>query len=194
MYCSNCGKKNEEGPRFCQSCGDNIQEDSLKKSLVVSDDLTASDKKISEALFYGEDWRRKKVFAIASLPCFDVMIDKKYLYIIQMPKYGGTALGLILGLIILNIIGAFIGSAIGSSKDAKKRKWHRAAWVDSEYKIISRYYEHDVFLKVPLENLEGNLIIGKNKFTLSHGEKKITLMKKTKEFELFNKSIEKYVL
>ena len=111
-----------------------------------------------------------------------------------MPKHSGATWGLILGLIILNLIGALIGSSIGGSSDRKKRKWYRSAWVNDDHKIISDDYAHDIFLKVPLENLKNNLILVKNKFILTFGEKKIVLQKGKKEFELFKQSIEKYVL
>ena len=110
-----------------------------------------------------------------------------------MPKYGGQTLGLILGLILLNIIGAAIGSSMGSSSDSKKRKWYRAAWI-KDGQLISNDYTHDIFLKVPLESLKGNLVLGKNKFTLTDKDQKIVFQKGQKEFERFRQSIEKYVL
>jgi hypothetical protein len=144
--------------------------------------------------FYGENWQRKKAFAFATLPYFDVMIDKKYLYVIQMPKYSGATLGFILGLFVLNIIGAFIGYSIGASSDNKKRRWHRSAWISVDHQLISNEYTSDVFLKVPLEDLRGNLVLGKNKFTLTSGGKTVVFQKGQKDFELFRHSIEKYVL
>lgn len=189
MFCENCGTKLEKGIRFCQNCGREISDVSTtpKKTLHKTAPIVV-------AKFYREDWRRKKVFAIASLPYFDVMIDKNYLYIIQMPKHSGATLGLILGLIILNLIGAFIGSSIGGLSDRKKRKWYRSAWVNDDYQIVSDDYTHDIFIKVPLENLKNNLVLAKSKFTLTFGEKKIVLQKGKNDFRLFKQSIEKYVL
>jgi hypothetical protein len=121
MFCEHCGTKLEDGAQFCQNCGNKIADTSTApqkgKAPEKTTHATAS---ISAAEFYSEDWRRKKVFAIASLPYYDVMVDKKNLYLIQMPKYGGQTLGLILGLILLNILGAIIGSSMGSSSDTKK--------------------------------------------------------------------------
>ena len=197
MFCENCGTKIEGGTQFCQNCGHKTagiptapQKASSPQEIVHSTITTAP---VGTVEFYGEDWRRKKVFAIASLPYFDVMVDKNSLYLIQMPKYGGQTLGLILGLILLNIIGAFIGSSMGSSSDSKKRKWHRAAWI-KDGQFISNDYTHDIFLKVPLGNLKGNLVLGKNKFTLANGDQNIVFQKGQKDFELFRQSIEKYVL
>lgn len=187
MFCENCGTKLEKDVQFCQNCGRKIGE----VSTVLKTPQSAP---VGAAEFYGEDWRRKKIFAIASIPYFDVMVDKNSLYIIQMPKYSGATWGFILGLILLSIIGAFIGSSIGGSNDRKKRKWYRAAWINENHQLISNDYSHDIFLKIPLESLRGNLVFGKNKFTLTSGEKTIVLQKSQKEFELFKQSIEKYVL
>lgn len=197
MYCEHCGTKIEDGAQFCQNCGNKTvgvstapQKATAPQKTVHSNTSTAP---VSTVVFYGEDWRRKKVFAIASLPYFDVMVDKDSLYLIQMPKYGGQTLGLILGLILLNIIGAIIGSSMGSSSDSKKRKWYRAAWI-KDGQLISNDYTHDIFLKVSLGSLKGNLVLGKNKFTLTNGDQKVVFQKGQKDFELFRQSIEKYVL
>lgn len=186
MYCENCGTKLEKDTQFCQNCGRNVGGASTtpKMSQVAP---------VGVAEFYSEDWQKKKVFAIASLPYFDVMIDGGNLYIIQMPKYDGQTLGLILGLILLNLIGAVIGSSMGSSSDSKKRKWYRSAWV-KEGQITSNGFSNDVFLKIPLENLKQSIVLGKNRFTLIYGEKSIILKKDQKEFERFYQSIKKYVL
>lgn len=186
MFCDNCGTKLEKDTQFCQNCGRKIGNGSVAPKI---SQVTPA----GMAEFYSEDWQRKKVFAIASLPYFDLMVDKKNLYIIQMPKYGGQTLGLILGLILLNLIGAVIGSSMGSSSDAKKRKWYRSAWV-KDGQITSADFNNDIFLKVPLENLKQAITLGKNKFTLAYGDKSIILKKGQKEFERFTKSIETYVL
>jgi len=186
MFCENCGTKLEKDTQFCQSCGRKVGDVSITPKI----SQTAP---VDIAEFYSEDWQRKKVFAIASLPYFDVMIDKKNLYIIQMPKYGGQTLGLILGLILLNLIGAVIGSSIGSSSDSKKRKWYRSAWV-KDGQITSSEFSNDIFLKVPLENLKQSIVLGKNKFTLTYDEESIILKKGQKEFDRLYQSIKKYVL
>ncbi len=36
--------------------------------------------------FYSTNWRQE-IFAFGSLPFFDVMIDKEYLYLIKMPEW-----------------------------------------------------------------------------------------------------------
>jgi hypothetical protein len=194
MFCEHCGTKLEENAQFCQNCGNKTAGVSTApQKAKASEKTTHTTAPISVAEFYSEDWRRKKVFAIASLPYYDVMVDKKYLYLIQMPKYGGQTLGLILGLILLNILGAIIGSSMGSSSDTKKRKWYRSAWI-KDGQLISNDYTHDIFLKVPVENLKGNLVLGKNKFTLTNGDQKIVFQKGQKEFERFHQTIKNYVL
>src|SRR5262245_49338013 len=85
------------------------------------------------------------------------MVDENYLYTIKLPPYNGFIWGTLLGLLLLNIIGMAIGSSIGQSRDTKKRKWYRSAWIDSEKKLTSRHFMDDVFLTVPLEDLKGNL-------------------------------------
>ncbi len=199
MYCSNCGTKIEEGAQFCHNCG--RKPDSTINT--TSQQATSIPLVKGVDVFYSEEWLQKKVFAIASLPYFDVMVDKQYLYIIQMPKYGGATLGLIIGLVFFQIIGAFIGAYIGGSSDAKKRSSYRSTWINSERKLISRDYSKDVFMKVPLENLKGNIIFQKSRFAVSYEEKKIVLDRKragsfrgpdrTETDKLF-KSIESYVL
>ena len=198
MFCENCGTKIEDGAEFCQNCGNRVGTSSN-----VSTSINTPEKIENENIFYSEDWRRKKVFAVASLPYFDIMIDKKYLYVIEMPKYNNSTWGFILGLIILNIIGAFIGSAIGGSSDAKKRKKYRASWINSEHNLISHDYIHNIFLKIPLGDLRKSMIINKNKLILTYNDKEIvlgrirpsfTLNKKTVEFERFNNYINSYVL
>lgn len=186
MFCGDCGTKIEEGGQFCQNCGRKIGDISIipKNAAKPTPDQTVPVSGVAE--FYGKDWQRKKVFAIASLPYFDVMIDKKYLYIIQMPKYMGATLGLLFGGLILNLL--------GSSDDNKRRKRYRSTWINTDHQIISNDYVRNIFLKVPLENLKGNFMFSKNKFTLKCGEKTIVLKKGRKELELFRQIIEKYVL
>lgn len=197
MFCEHCGTKIEEGTLFCQNCGKTTAGILSVSKKVATPQKTVhtstSSMSVSTIDYYGEDWRRKKVFAIASLPYYDVMVDKDFLYIIQMPKYGGQTLGLILGLILLNLIGAVIGSSMGSSSDSKKRKWYRTAWI-KDGQLISNDYTHDIFLKVPLASLKGNLVLGKNKFTLTNGDQKIVFQKSQKEIERLQQLIEKYVL
>ena len=114
--------------------------------------------------------------------------------VIKMPKYSGATLGLILGLLILNLLGAVIGSSMGASSDKKKRIYYRSFWLDQSNNIISTAFESDIFLKVPLENLLGNIVLGKKKFTVTYQGKKVVLYRDKKEFDRFKSTIEKYVL
>jgi len=191
-FCKNCGSKVLNSD-FCQNCGTKTNISSSTPSSFPTARIS-SEKTLVDEIFYSEDWRRKKIFAISSFPYFDVMLDKQYLYLIEMPKYSGATLGLILGLIVFNIIGAFIGSSLGSSSDTKKRKYYRSAWINLDYKLISNDFDKDIFIKIPLINLKGNIIFGKNKFTIIQGDKKIVLQKGQKEFSRFNEYIKKYVL
>jgi hypothetical protein len=200
MFCENCGTKIEGKAEFCQNCGRKVSASSsaeVKPATSAPEPIKAGD------VFYSEDWRRRNGLAIASLPYYDLMVDKDYLYVITMPKYSGATTGFILGLVVLNIIGAAIGSSIGSSSDLKKRKWYRSAWVNSDRQLTSREYVNDIFLKIPLKDLKNHILIAKKKFTLNYEDKKITLARTAgsfgsnagkKEFERFNNSIHQYVL
>lgn len=190
MFCEHCGTKLEKDAQFCQNCGrktagiSEVQETSSK---------TQDSMSFGTADFYSEDWRRKKVWAVASLPYMDVMVDKDNLYAIKLPSYSGAAWGFFIGLVIANIIGMAIGAAIGGSNDTKKRKWYRSAWI-VDGKLTSNHWTNDVFLKVPLRELKGKIEFGKNKFTLTQGDQKLVLQKSQKEVERLRQSIEKYVL
>lgn len=111
--------------------------------------------------FYSEDWRRIQVLAITSLPYYDIMVDENNIYLIKLPKYNSTILGLFLGFIFFPLIGAFPGAFIGSQIDAKKRKNYRSTWLNFDSKIISQDYKKDIFLKLPLKNFKNNLILKK---------------------------------
>lgn len=192
MFCEHCGTKIEEGAEFCQNCGRKTNASSSASHITPS----AASTPISQngEFFYSADWQRKKFLAISGLPYYDVMIDKDNLYIIKMPAYNMSTWGLILGLIVLNIIGAAIGSSMGASSDAKKRKWYRSAWIDENNNLTSREYDRDLFMKVPLNHLRGNIVLKPKQFELTQGEKKIVLKKGKKSMEDFTNHIQSYVL
>ena len=196
MFCEHCGTKIEDGAQFCQSCGKKTGSSSShisdKKEFHHSTPVeTQIDNK---DIFYSKEWNQKAVFVVASLPKVDIMVDDENLYIIKLPKYGGSATGLILGLIVLNIIGAAIGESIGASSDRKKREWYRSAWIDSEGKITSREYLNNLVKKVPLVSLKDHIVFEKKKFILTIDDKKITLKKGAVDLDRFKSRVEKYVL
>lgn len=190
MFCEHCGTKLEKDAQFCQNCGRKAVGVSTTPNTSPQPQETAP---LSVAEFYSEDWRRKKVWAVASLPYMDVMVDKDNFYAIKLPSYSGAAWGFFIGLVIANIIGMAIGAAIGGSNDTKKRKWYRSAWI-VDGKLTSNHWVNDVFLKVPLHELKGKIEFGKNKLTITYGEQKLVLQKSQKEVERLHKSIDKYVL
>lgn len=194
MYCEQCGTKKEQGAEFCQNCGRKL--DTSSEPLLVDAYEDSATTLISQTreFLYIQDWQRKKFFAISGLPYYDVMVDKDYFYIIKMPAYNMSSWGLIIGLIVLNIIGAIIGSSMGASSDDKKRKWYRSAWIDENKNLISHEYDHDLFMKVPLIHLRGNIILKPNQFELAQGEKKIFLKKNKISMEELTKYINSYVL
>lgn len=172
MFCKKCGNKIGDSVSFCVKCGTKINDQVNKVS--------------GRANFYSADWTRKKIFAIASLPYYDVMVDDNYIYLIKLPKYSGAATGLILGLILANILGAFIGSSIGSSSDTKKRKKYREGWIDSGQRIISQNFEKDVFLKIPINGVKKLLTLEKHRITYIMEGEKIVLQKNKQEVERLN--------
>jgi len=190
IFCKNCGTKIEESAEFCQNCGNKVEVPTNADRVIAKPSTEAQ---AVQPLYYGTDWGRR-TFAVASIPYFDVMVNGGNLVLIKMPKYSGATLGLILGLLILNLLGAVIGSSMGASSDKKKRIYYRSFWLDQSNNIISTAFESDIFLKVPLENLLGNIVLGKKKFTVTYQGKKVVLYRDKKEFDRFKSTIEKYVL
>ncbi|MBU4511695.1 zinc ribbon domain-containing protein [Patescibacteria group bacterium] len=182
MFCHNCGIKIKSGAEFCGGCGKKVE----GVSGVIS---TTTKERVGEVQFYSEDWRRKKFLALASLPYFDIMLDKKYLYIIKMPKYRGATVWTILGFFVLSLIGMAIGYYIGSSSDEKKRRKYRFAWINTEHKLVSHSYTNSIFLKVPMEELKKAVFFRKSRFTLNYNSEEIILAKTSGELNRFRESI-----
>ena len=178
MYCRKCGTEQENNASFCHSCGEAINKSSSSNNFQ----------------FYSEDWRRKKVFTIASLPYYDIALDENFLYLISLPRYKGGTLGLILGLILFNILGAIIGTMIGNSSDKNKRKNYRSNWLGSEQKIISNTYEKDVFIKIPRDSIKRFVSFENKKIVVSFGNKKAVLVKNKNEIERLNNYLNENVL
>jgi len=194
MFCSNCGSKIEEDSKFCHYCGTNIGVD---LSITKKETKTISSKKPTpdeELLYYSNDWIRAKYFAVSSLPYLDILVTKKYFYLIQFPKTHGGTWGLVLGLLLFNILGAVIGTAIGNSGDRKNRQKYRMTWLESG-KLVSINYNDYSFVKIPRDKLSAHLSFAKNKFILiTEGDKIIKLKKTKKEFTQFYQFIKSYVL
>lgn len=198
MFCEHCGIKKEEEAQFCQNCGQ-------KTGITSEDIILSSNPNIIEEkkeVFYSKEWHQKGIFAIASTPRFDVMVDDKYLYLIKLPKYNNSTLGLFLGFIFFSIIGAYIGSSIGESSDEKRRELYRLKWINLNNELISLDYKNNISFKIPLNDLRGNILFKKSDFTLKYNNAKITLGRRVRSFrtpdktesERINKYIEKYVL
>lgn len=133
--------------------------------------------------FYSEDWRQE-VFAFGSLPFFDVMIDKEYLYLIKMPeaKLNNVKEHVISLLsIFLGLIGFY---AIGDARKSKYYKTYRLSWINSNDNLISHDYEKHIFVKVPLADLKDQISFGKDKFYLFHNDKKVVLLRKVASLKL----------
>jgi|ERR1035437_4409004 hypothetical protein len=199
MFCENCGTKIEDGATFCHNCG--------RKTDAFLTTPTHTSTKTQQKLengdiFYSKEWHQKVVFAISATSRLDILVDDQYLYLIRLPKYNNSTLGLILGLIIGNIIGAYIGQSIGESSDETKRQSYRSTWVNADGKLISREYERDIFQKIPLSSLGGNVIFKKSRVTLTYDEKRFVLDRRVRSFrrpdsteaDRLHKYIEKYVL
>ncbi len=194
MFCANCGSKIEGSSKFCYSCGANIDADlsiTKKETKTIPSENPTSDE---ELLYYSNDWIRAKYFAVSSLPYLDILVTKKYFYLIQFPKTHGGTWGLILGLLLFNILGAAIGAAIGNSSDRKNRQKYRMTWFAGD-KLISTNYNNYSFVKISRDKLNAHLSFAKNKFILiTEGDKIIKLKKTKKEFTQFYQFIKSYVL
>lgn len=191
MFCGKCGTQMIENAKFCGKCGMSNQ---LPINMVKAETQSTSSISQVEPLFYSEDWTQRKVFVIAAFPYFDIMADRKYLYLIALEKSYWSTLGTIAGLLILSLIGAVIGYYLGSSNDKKKRSLQRSTWLDVNHKLISKAYEGNLFLKVPIQQVESLVVFEKHKLIIEHDGKKIILAKKVEEVERLNKFIKDYVL
>ena len=184
MYCEKCGTKYENNSKFCPNCGNRISKE----------DSQLPPEPIKEVQFYSKDWRRRNVFAIASLPYYDLALDTNYLYLIKLPGYQFGSLGLIVGLILFNLLGAIIGFIIGNSSDKKRRNKYRSAWLNSEQKIISTDFKKDIFKKIPLDQVQNAILLEKKKITINYNGEKIVLSKNKEELERFNNYLNNHVL
>lgn len=191
MFCENCGTKIENNAEFCQNCGRKVGASSHSTNDPKVDTPVAIQ---AGDVFYSKEWKRKKIFAVASMPYFDVLADKQYLSLIRMPSYSGQTWGLILGLIVLNILGAIIGSVMGGNSDTKKRNWYRSAWVDANNNIISREYDRDVYIKIPLTQVKNAVVFKPSKFEVEYEGKKLVLQKSKVEVDRLTKFINDHVL
>ena len=170
-FCENCGAQLEAEAAFCSHCG-------LKApNLLLAEDKAES---VGSNFYYGVDWSKRGILWTSS--DVDLVLDSGNLSLVRLPKYHFQTLGIIIGLVILNIIGAVIGSMIGESKDAEKRRWYRSAWLDENGKLISRAYEKDILVRVPLSGIS-DVSIRKNKFSFIFGEEKFTLKKNQTEMK-----------
>jgi hypothetical protein len=153
-------------------------------------------------IFYSIDWRQE-VFRIASLPFFDVMVDAKNLSVIEMPKKSPFGFKEHLISLLSLFLGFIIATHLDDQRKRKYYKEYRSSWINLDNKLISQNFDKDVFLKVPLSELKGNIYFGKNKFTLTYGGKKITLLREKaslklqkaldEEFGRFKRYVENYV-
>lgn len=194
MFCAKCGNKIEEGSKFCHHCGTNISINLTNTKKETKTILYEKSKPDDELLYYSIDWIRAKYFAVSSLPYLDILVTKKYFYLIQFPKTHGGTWGLVLGLLLFNIFGAIIGVAIGNSSDRKNRQKYRMTWLEDN-KLTSTNYHNYSFVKISRNKLKTHLSFAKNKFIfITEGNKIIKLKKTKKEFTQFYQFIESYVL
>lgn len=147
-------------------------------------------------IFYSENWRRREFKLMSILiPFFDVMIDRKYLYVIEMPKWKRSVIKecLILILLFFFLGLGLIGYVIIT--DRQKRKYYsryRLFWLSANNELISQDYEKHIFLKVPLDKLKDNIVFGKNRFTLAFDKKKITLVRARSSLKLQKSKIDEF--
>lgn len=181
MYCSNCGNKIEETTQFCQNCGNKIHATTTD----ADKQAATSDRKIPEALFYSENWQQTRIFVRSTLPCFDILITKDFLYLISLPAHSFSD-----GLIMFSVLGEIIRGPL----NRKVRNKFRSNWLDSNHKLISQDYEKSTLLKVPIDKLKDTLLFKKSfrqKLAIfTYDGEKITLQGSKSEYERFSKYVE----
>ena len=192
MFCGKCGEQMIETAKFCGKCGAS----NLPFAGVVSktEEKIVSPTSQVNPVFYSEDWTQRKVFVIAAFPYFDIMADRKYLYLIRLGQFYWSTLGTIVGLLILSLIGAIVGYYLGSANDKKKRALQRSVWVDANHQLRSNAYESSLFLKIPIQQVKDSVVFEKHKMIIQHNGQKIILAKKVEEIARFNQFINEYVL
>lgn len=143
--------------------------------------MISQEKTLAETnTFYSRNWNQKNVFTLSySRPHYDVLIDDKYLYLINIPNYNyGISVFLLFG---------FGESYLGDSADKVKREEYRSKWIDLNGNIIYSNFEKDVFLKILVVDLPKFLIYKKNGvmsdgFILNNAGKKMILQNSKKEY------------
>jgi len=159
MFCPNCGKNITNDSKFCEYCG--------KKIGVIPESFTPSK---SQEIFYSKDWNKTGLH-LASIPYYDILITKEYLYLIELrtSKAGGLA--------VMGLVGAAIGQAI----EKKEREQFRSTYIDSNGSLTSNAYEGVYYLKIPIVNLKNNIIFEGKKIIVSYEGKTISLGGKKEE-------------
>jgi hypothetical protein len=87
MFCTKCGKENQELATFCASCG-------------IALNFDAPQTEVDYFSYYGKDWQRKGVMGFSAMPYHDIAVTDKNLYIIELPKYSWSTWGTVIGLIL----------------------------------------------------------------------------------------------
>ena len=191
MFCPHCGTKNDTGAAFCSNCGQKFAADTHAAHHAEA---------VTHDVFYNEEWE-KKGFVIAGVPYFDILIDKKNLYLIKLPISYAPTWGFLIGL-LGNLIGIIIGLIVGQTIARKKRERARAVWFEGG-KIISNEFEKYTFLKIPLGELKNHLTFKKGKYLVfTYNEGELTIKKgaksfrgeSSKSFVAVSNQVKKYVL
>lgn len=190
MFCSSCGTKTEKDAEFCQNCGSAVEYDSEdNKSIDVSNPRP------HKVMYYGEDWSRAKVGAVATVPYFDILVDKENFYLIEFPKSRSGVFGLVIGFILLNFLGAIIGMFIGNSSARTKRQQYRSRCIDPSHGLMTDEYKKYIFIKIPMDKFKNYFTTQKNKFVvINYDNKKIILKISKEEYKRFNNFIKNHVL
>lgn len=179
MFCEKCGIKLAKNSAFCPNCGN-----------AVVDVSTVESKPLSKDTFYSREWHEKR----ARGNRFDILVDENDFILIKFKKHYYDVWFFFIG-IFLGIIGGVIWAVIGQNKNTTKRHMSRAAWIDKEGNIFSRWYESSIYLRLPLEAIRGAITLEKNTFTIHYNERKITLKKNDRiESARFNAYIQEHVL
>ena len=172
-HCTNCKEKIAGDSIFCERCGKKLEKAPLEISPFVN-----------HRVFYSRDWPKSGLY-LASIPNYDILIDKNYLYLVEFPRLHHGTIGTILGFLVLSFLGALIGAHIGISSEKNKRKEFRSRWINSDNQLITEEYKNNSYFKIPIMDIENNLIINKKSIEINYDSKKIILKGKKEKVNYF---------
>ncbi len=192
IFCHNCGEKTEKFSKFCNNCSTKFEVDASHKKVQTANKKTSTEFE-TEVLFYSQGWLKTNGFEVATLPYYDILVDKKDLYLIKLPRAVWFATLTILGFILLRIIGLIIGTLVGNALDRSRAKRVRSLWMNSDHQLISEEYRKAIYLKIPKDKVKASIEMkGGKSIRLIYNNQKL-ILKNKKDRERFRIFLETYI-